>query len=96
MWRRFRDQCVNKVFPFFNDYFVRPRFRLSLEILVYLSLVEWKNKQELDKSEKKIASTGVLPPEISTEGSSPGGNGAEEGNRLYRRRVKKEKQKEKS
>lgn len=64
---------------------------------VYLSLVEWKNKQDLEKSDKKIASTGVLPPEISPEGSSPGGDGAEEeGNRLYRRRVKKEKQKEKN
>lgn len=98
MSRRFRDHCVKKVFPFSNDDFCAPTVSpLSVITLVYLSLVEWKNKQELEKSDKKIASTGVLPPEISPEGSSPGGSGAEEeGNRLYRRRVKKEKQKEKS
>ena len=62
---------------------------------MYLSLVEWKNKQALEKSEKNIATTGVLPPEITPEGSAGGDGADEEGNRLYRRRVKKERQKEK-
>lgn len=60
---------------------------------VYLSLAEWRNKKELEKSEKTIASTGELPPEMLPEGVSKG-DSEEEGNRLYRRRVKKERQKD--
>ncbi|CAN0380715.1 unnamed protein product [Pylaiella littoralis] len=57
---------------------------------VYLSLAEWKNKKELEDTDK-FTSAGQLPPEIAKEATPA--NPEEEGNRLQRRMMKKEKRK---
>lgn len=57
---------------------------------VYLTLAEWKNKKELEETDK-YTSSGQLPPEIAKEAGPS--NPDEEGNRLQRRMMKKEKRK---
>eukprot|EP00752_Nemacystus_decipiens_P006374 g5746.t1 len=58
---------------------------------VYLSLAEWKNKKELEET-TKYTSAGQLPPDIASQASKPS-DSDEEGNRLQRRMMKKEKRK---
>eukprot|EP00903_Cladosiphon_okamuranus_P012555 g11756.t1 len=58
---------------------------------VYLSLAEWKNKKELEET-AKYTSAGQLPPDVDPVASSPS-DSDEEGNRLQRRMMKKEKRK---
>lgn len=57
-----------------------------------MSLAEWKNKKELEEA-TKYTSTGKLPPDLAPEASSMRSESEEEGNRLQRRMMKKDKRK---